>query len=100
MVRTVGARLALALLIAVAGVLAIVYLIVVPSYRRSLESQELRGLATSLENVALPHFPAEFDLRLQWASELAPAVNARVVIFDVLSDTGPVEPIADSSLDQ
>jgi two-component system OmpR family sensor kinase len=100
MFRSVGARLALALLIAVAGVLAIVYLIVVPSYRRSLESQELRGLATSLENVALPHFPAEFDLRLQWASELAPAVNARVVIFDVLSDTGPVEPIADSSLDQ
>ena len=36
--RSVGARLALALLLVVVGVLAIVYLIVVPSYRSSLES--------------------------------------------------------------
>lgn len=98
--RSVGARLALALLIAVAGVLAIVYLIVVPSYRRSLENEELRGLQSSLENAALPTFPAEGDLRLRWASELAPRVNARVVIFLVLSDVGPIEPFADSSLDQ
>jgi two-component system OmpR family sensor kinase len=98
--RSVGGRLALALLIVVAGVLAIVYLIVVPSYRRSLENQELRGLTASLENVALPGFPAEFDLRLPWASALAPTVNARVVVFEVLSDAGPIEPIADSSLDQ
>ena len=98
--RSVGARLALALLIVVAAVLGIVYLIVVPSYQRSLESQELRGLAASLENVGLPRFPAEFDLWPQYVSELAPAVNARVVILDLLSDAGPLEPQADSSLDQ
>ncbi|MGZ4333591.1 MAG: ATP-binding protein [Gaiellaceae bacterium] len=98
--RSVGGRLALALLIVVAAVLGIVYLIVVPSYQRSLENQELRSLTTSLENVALPKFPAEFDLRLQYVNEMAPAVNARVVILDLLSDAGPLEPVADSSLDQ
>jgi two-component system, OmpR family, sensor kinase len=98
--KSVGGRLAFALLTVVVGVLAIVYLIVVPSYQRSLESAELGGLQSSLENVALPHFPTEFDRRSLWVSELAPTVNARVVIFDVLSDAGPIEPIADSSLDQ
>ena len=39
--RSVGGRLALALLVVVAGVLAIVYVIVVPSYRHSLQNTEL-----------------------------------------------------------
>ena len=69
---SVGGRLALALLLVVAGVLAIVYLIVVPSYRRSLENQELRSLSRALENVALPKFPAEFPLRLQYVNAMAP----------------------------
>jgi signal transduction histidine kinase len=97
---SVGGRLALALLVVVAGVLAIVYLIVVPSYRRSLENQELRSLSRSLENVALPKFPSEFPLRLQYVNAMAPQVDARVVILDLLSDEGPLEPVADSSLDQ
>jgi signal transduction histidine kinase len=97
---SVGGRLALALLLVVAGVLAIVYLIVVPSYRRSLENQELRSLSRALENVALPKFPAEFPLRLQYVNAMAPQVDARVVILDLLSDEGPLEPVADSSLDQ
>jgi two-component system, OmpR family, sensor kinase len=97
--RGVGGRLALALLVVVAGVLAIVYLIVVPSYRRSLENQELRSLATSLENVALPAFPDEFPLQLPYVNEMAPRVDARVVVLLVLSDDGPLEPAADSSLD-
>jgi len=42
--RSVGGRLALALTLVVAGVLAIVYLIVVPSYRTSLENNELNTL--------------------------------------------------------
>jgi signal transduction histidine kinase len=98
--RGVGGRLALALLVVVAGVLAIVYLIVVPSYKRSLENQELRTLAASLQNVALRAFPAEFDLRAQYVNEMAPAVDARVVVLFLLSERGPLEPVADSSLDQ
>jgi signal transduction histidine kinase len=96
--RSVGARLAMALLAVVAAVLAIVYLIVVPSYQRSLESAELRSLATALD-VALPKFPSEFDLRVQYVNEQAALTNARVVVLDLLSDAGPLEPVADSSLD-
>jgi signal transduction histidine kinase len=99
-VSGVGGRLALALLVVVAGVLEIVYLIVVPSYQRSLENQELRSLSTALQHVALPNYPDEFDLRNQYVNEIAPQVDARVVILDVLSDDGPLEPMADSSLDQ
>ncbi|HEY6961155.1 MAG TPA: HAMP domain-containing sensor histidine kinase [Gaiellaceae bacterium] len=98
--RSVGGRLAFALLIVVVGVLAIVYTIVVPSYQRSLEDAELNSLSSALENYALPHFKAEFDLRQLSVTEIAPVVNARVVVLDLLSDSGPLEPGADSSLDQ
>jgi hypothetical protein len=92
----VGGRLALALLLVVAGVLTIVYLIVVPSYRRSLENQELRSLSRALENVVLPKFPAEYPRRTLYVSSMASQVDARVVILDVLSDQGPLlEPNAD-----
>jgi signal transduction histidine kinase len=99
--RSVGSRLALALLVVVAGALGIVYLIAVPSYQRSLQNQELRSLASSLDNVALPAFPrSNPDLRPQYVNETAPAVDARVVILDLLSTGGPLEPMNDSSLDQ
>ena len=68
--RSVGSRLALALLVIVTGVLAIVYVIVVPSFRHSLQNEELRNLSSSLQKVALPTFPAEFDLRAQYVNEL------------------------------
>ena len=100
MFRGVGGRLALALLIVVAGVLGIVYLIVVPSYQRSLQNQVLAGLSRSLERVALPAYPSNPELRTLYVSEMAPKVDARVVILDLLSDSGPLEPMADSSLDQ
>ena len=81
--RSVGSRLALALLVIVAGVLAIVYVIVVPSFRHSLQNEELRSLSSSLQKVALPAFPAEFDLRAQYVNEMAPAVDARVAVLYV-----------------
>jgi signal transduction histidine kinase len=98
--RSVGGRLALALLVVVVGVLAIVYVIAVPSYRHSLENQELRTLAASLENVALPQFPAQLALPQEYVNEIAPVVDSRVVVLQLLSDEGPLEPVADSSLDQ
>jgi signal transduction histidine kinase len=98
--RTVGGRLGLALLTVVVGVLAIVYLTVVPSYQRSLENEELRSLSTSMTTFALPAFPGEYDLLQSYASGLQPVVNARVVVLQLLSDNGPLEPISDSSLDQ
>ena len=56
--RGVGGRLALALLVVVAGVLAIVYVIVVPSYQRSLENSELRSLAVVDADGRDPELPA------------------------------------------
>ncbi len=98
--RSVAGRLALALLIVVAGVLAIVYLIVVPSYRNSLEHTELNSLETAMRGTAIPNFPSELYLQQRFASSVAPRVNARVVVFDLLSDTPtPLEPAADSNLD-
>jgi signal transduction histidine kinase len=93
-----GARLALALLAAVAGVLAIVYLIVVPSYRSSLTGNELRALQVSMRSVALPHFPRQPWKKSFYAQTWAPRVDARIVVFDVLSTEPPLlEPYADSN---
>ncbi len=97
--RGVGGRLALALLAVVFGVLAIVYLIVVPSYRSSLANNELRGLSTSLRSI-VPSFPAEPYLKQAFASNAEPQVNARVVVYDLQNITPALlEPVADSDLD-
>ncbi|MGH3002775.1 MAG: sensor histidine kinase [Gaiellaceae bacterium] len=96
--RSVGGRLALALLVVVAGVLAIVYLIVVPSFRTSLTNNELRGLEASMRTVAIPNFPTQPWNKLTYAEELAPRVNARVVVYDLLNDKPTLlEPVGDSS---
>ena len=86
--RSVGGRLALALLVVVTGVLVIVYLIVVPSYRQSLENNELRGLELSLRS-EIPNFPAEPYLADQFAQETAPKVDARVLVYQPLDPTQP-----------
>ncbi|HEX6761848.1 MAG TPA: HAMP domain-containing sensor histidine kinase [Gaiellaceae bacterium] len=98
--RGVGGRLALALLVVVAGVLAIVYLIVVPSYQRSLQNSELRSLETSIRTVAIPNYPAsqvEYS-KQAYADKWAPTVNARIVVYD-LQNLVPLnlQPVADSA---
>ena len=50
--RSVGGRLALALLVVVGGALAIVYFIVVPSYQSSLIDARLHGLRETLQTIA------------------------------------------------
>ncbi len=98
--RGVGGRLALGLLVVVAGVLAIVYLIVVPSYQRSLENSELKGLESGLRKVAVPNYPAsQVEYAKQaFADEWAPAVNARIIVYD-LQNAVPalLQPVADSA---
>jgi signal transduction histidine kinase len=96
--RSVGGRLALAVLVVVAGVLAIVYLIVVPSYRASLENNELNALQKLLLQRAVPTYPAEPWKKQQYASGLAPRVNARVVVFNLENETPALLlPYADSN---
>ena len=98
--RSVAGRLALGLLLVVAGVLTIVYLIVVPSYRAALESTKLASLETSMRAVAIPNFPAQLYLQQQFASTYASRVNARIVVYDLLGAApAPLEPAADSNLD-
>lgn len=98
--RSVAGRLALGLLFVVVGVLAIVYLIVVPSYRNALETTKLASLESSMRTVAIPNFPSQVYLQQQFASAISPRVNARVVVYDLLGPLpAPLEPAADSNLD-
>jgi signal transduction histidine kinase len=98
---SVGGRLAVALLTVVAGVLTIVYLNVVPSYQRSLENGEIRSLESSLNSDALKRFPKSHAAEQLYASSIAPQVNARVIVYDLL-ETSPLVKLsvqADSNQD-
>jgi len=78
--RSVGGRLALALLVVVAGALAIVYVVVVPSYERSLIDTRLRKLDTALRTI-VAQGPTATYLQQQWVEEEAPPLaDARVVV--------------------
>ncbi|MBA3412556.1 MAG: HAMP domain-containing histidine kinase [Actinobacteria bacterium] len=81
--RSVRARLGLALLLVIAGALGIVYLIVVPSLERRLVEAKLHQLEKAAPVVAQR---LEASVRLQWdlvAEEQARAFNARVVVYEV-----------------
>lgn len=89
----VAGRLSLGLLGVVVGVLTIVYLIVVPSYRHSLEQSELRTLAADLRTAPDPTNPAE------WATGVAERTGARAVVLDATATPAGVvlTPFADSN---
>jgi signal transduction histidine kinase len=100
-VSSVRGKLALALLLVVAGVLAIVYLIVVPSYRSSLENTELNALQSSLQKVALPIFPTQGYLQQQFVETVSQGTNTRAVVFSLTSETPAlVEAFADSATER
>ena len=96
----VGGRLALALLTVVIGVLVIVYLIVVPSYQHALQASEIKSLETAMRTVAVKRFPSQQVQFQPYASQIAPRVDARVVIYDTL-DANPAKLriLADSQQD-
>jgi signal transduction histidine kinase len=80
--RTVGARLSLALLLVVAGVLAFVYLVVIPSLRDRLvdsRKDEVAAVASRVvDRLDVGDQPTD-DLALRFAS----AANTRVTIFEI-----------------
>jgi signal transduction histidine kinase len=84
---SVGGRLALALLTVVAGVLVIVYLVVVPSFQHSLTSSEIRSLETWLRKVAMPKFPSDSSQQQPFAVQVAQQVHVRVIVFGPLTGT-------------
>src|SRR5256885_16717010 len=86
--RTVGARLSLALLGVVALVLGLVYLIVVPSLKSRLVDARLNDLAHARKVLV-----AEYEQRPNdpdFFSNAAASTNARVVLLSVLSQSPTV----------
>ena len=86
--RTVGARLSLALLGVVALVLGLVYLIVVPSLKSRLVDARLNDLAHARKALV-----AEYEQRPNdpdFFSNAAASTNARVVLLSVLSQSPTV----------
>jgi signal transduction histidine kinase len=96
--RTVGGRLALALLVVVGGSLAIVYLIAVPFYRSSLVDSRLKDLRHRVEAIADKprNAPGEVFPSTTWIEDeaLPAADGARVVLYGA---PPLVEPVADSN---
>ena len=84
--RGIRLRLALALLLVVAGALGIVYLIVVPSLEAELVKAKLDQLAEDAETVA-PGLVANAEQPQQFAEFASSVVQARVVIYTVVSGT-------------
>lgn len=81
--RTVGARLSLALLVVVAGVLAFVYLLVVPSLQNRLVDSRKDQMATVAGRVA-DALRANKPTR-DFAAGFASASNTRVTIFAIVN---------------
>jgi two-component system, OmpR family, sensor kinase len=82
--RSVGARLSAALLVVVAGALAIVYAALVPRLERNLVDHRLAQLATAGESLAgrVPEPPWQ-----EWVEINAQTVNARVAVVVPITDT-------------
>ncbi len=91
----VGARLGLALLVVLAGALAFVYLIVVPS----LESRLVDSRVSQLERAA-PGLARELPTdRFRWPDFLESAsesANARVVVYDYVTPPSALVVVGDS----
>ena len=93
--RSVRGRLALALLVVVAGALGIVYVIVVPTTKSSLIDTRLNGLGKNLQNIVADVPP--IYLSPEWVrQEVVPLADARVVVFRRLRN-GHLAAISDSS---
>jgi len=93
----VGARLGFALLVVLAGALALVYLIVVPSLENRLVSSQVSELRRAAAGVAR-ELPAD---RFRWPDFLETAsesANARVVVYDYLGPPSALVVVGDSGV--
>ncbi|MDQ5822275.1 MAG: HAMP domain-containing histidine kinase [Actinomycetota bacterium] len=89
--RSLFVRLTLALVALVAGALAAVYLVVVPSLEHNLVAAKQRELRRALPQIELPQSPYAWQRTAQAAAGTA---NARVVIFEPLEDPPRVTLVA------
>jgi signal transduction histidine kinase len=84
-IKGVRLRLALALMLVVAGVLAVVYLIVVPSLESALVNAKLDQLEADARTVARGYQP-DVGNEQEYAVDASSLVQARVVIYYDLDD--------------
>jgi signal transduction histidine kinase len=85
--RTVGARLSLALLVVVAGVLVFVYLLVVPSLENRLVDSRENQAASVAENVAAQLPQPSLVETTDIAAGFASATNTRVTILEIANQS-------------
>ena len=85
-IRGIRLRLALALVLVVAGALGVVYLIVVPSLETELVNAKLDQLQEDANTVA-NGFATESERAQEYAEFTSSVVQARVVIYTVVADT-------------
>jgi signal transduction histidine kinase len=95
--RSVGARLSLALLLVVAAALGIVYVALVPLVERNLVDAKVDQLVQSVE-IFGPRVPESAQQWQIFVENVSPSVNARVLIVGTVpeADAAVVLPIADS----
>ena len=89
--RSLFVRLTLALVALVAGALAAVYLVVVPSLERNLIDAKQQELRRALPRISLPGSPFQWQNAAQRA---AGTTNARVVIYEALATSPKVTLVA------
>jgi signal transduction histidine kinase len=87
--RGVGARLSLALLVVVAGALAIVYAVLVPILERNLVDAKQSQLESSGQGLR-DRVPGDITQWQIFAENSSASVNARVLIVDVLDPPRPI----------
>jgi signal transduction histidine kinase len=85
-IKGVRLRLALALVLVVAGVLAVVYLIVVPSLESALVTAKVDQLEADARTVARGYQTDVGGNEQEYATESASVVQARVVVYYVADD--------------
>ena len=84
-IRGIRLRLALALLVVVAGSLGVVYLIVVPSLENELINAKLNQLEEDAKTVAR-NYETQVGSEQEFAERAASVFQARVVVFSILQN--------------
>ena len=86
-IRSVGARLSLALLLVVAGSLTLVYIVVIPSLESRLIDSKISQLKRSVPGLLNNVYAFDAPNASLFAADAADAVNARVVVYSIFSST-------------
>jgi signal transduction histidine kinase len=86
-IRSVGARLSLALLLIVAGALTLVYIVVIPSLESRLVDGKINQLRSEIPRLLQPSGIYSQDVgSREFATDAADLIGARVVVYTIFSE--------------